>query len=80
MRIRGRVANAPGQPRVVVGRGAGLAAGEAVVGHVRQAGGCPYGCGMPMPPEPPVALALPTADAARVRVVDVPFDRYLVEA
>ncbi len=122
--------NAPGQPRVVVGSGAGLAFGEAIVevatkdgarlafaypsrcgcsgcdtslqyavasaedgsavvlrlhavdhvSHVRQAGACPYGCGMPMPPEPPVALALPTADAARVHVVDVPFDRYVVEA
>jgi hypothetical protein len=49
------------------------------VSRVRQEGRCGHGCGMQMAPQPPILLALPTQDASRVRVADVPYDRYLVE-
>ncbi len=49
-----------------------------VVEKRRQRGACTSGCGVAQPPAPPLVTALPTSDAARVRVEKVRFDRYLV--
>ena len=46
--------------------------------RLRQQGSCTVGCGTPMPPEPPVALALPVHDATHVHVDEVRYDRDVV--
>ncbi|MGE5186856.1 MAG: hypothetical protein ACM31C_32610 [Acidobacteriota bacterium] len=48
------------------------------VTELRQEGSCTVGCGTPMPPEPPLALALPARDPAHVHVVEVRYDRDVV--